>query len=105
MALELGELAQLKLAAIARHVSQTGSAGPFHDWGAEARDAYLSTEHYRLAVERRGRPSPSTGGVTCRAELLRRPRLREALRGPLVRSTGRIGPVWRYPSPAHGQSA
>ena len=32
LALELGELAQLKLAAISRHVSQTGSAGPFHDW-------------------------------------------------------------------------
>ncbi len=47
---ELGELAQLKLAAITRHVSQTGSAGAFHDWGAEARDAYLATEHYRLAA-------------------------------------------------------
>ena len=33
LALELGDLAQLKLAAISRHVSQTGSAGPFHDWG------------------------------------------------------------------------
>lgn len=50
LALELGDLAQLKLAAITRHVSQTGSAGPFHDWGAEARDAWLSTEHYRLAA-------------------------------------------------------
>ena len=29
LALELGELAQLKLAAITRHVSQTGSDGPF----------------------------------------------------------------------------
>jgi LmbE family N-acetylglucosaminyl deacetylase len=48
--LELGEMAQLKLAAITRHVSQTGSAGPFHDWGAEARDTYLATEHYRLAA-------------------------------------------------------
>jgi LmbE family N-acetylglucosaminyl deacetylase len=48
--LELGEMAQLKLAAITRHVSQTGSAGPFHDWGAEARDAYIATEHYRLAA-------------------------------------------------------
>src|SRR5688572_24584641 len=46
---ELGDMAQLKLAAISRHVSQTGSAGPFHDWGAEARDAFLATEHYRLA--------------------------------------------------------
>jgi LmbE family N-acetylglucosaminyl deacetylase len=50
LSIELGELAQLKLAAISRHVSQTGSAGPFHDWGAEARDAFLATEQYRLAV-------------------------------------------------------
>ena len=50
LALELGEMAQLKLAAITRHVSQTGSAGPFHDWGADVRDAYLATEHYRLAA-------------------------------------------------------
>jgi LmbE family N-acetylglucosaminyl deacetylase len=50
IALELGELAQLKLAAISRHVSQTGSAGPFHDWGADVRDAWLGTEHYRLAA-------------------------------------------------------
>jgi LmbE family N-acetylglucosaminyl deacetylase len=48
--IELGELAQLKLAAITRHVSQTGSAGPFHDWGSERRDAWLGTEHYRLAA-------------------------------------------------------
>ncbi|MGH2402200.1 MAG: PIG-L family deacetylase [Candidatus Limnocylindria bacterium] len=50
VALELGELAQLKLAAITRHVSQTGSAGPFHDWGSERREAWLGTEHYRLAA-------------------------------------------------------
>jgi LmbE family N-acetylglucosaminyl deacetylase len=50
VSLEVGELAQLKLAAITRHVSQTGSGGPFHDWGAEARDAYLAREHYRLAA-------------------------------------------------------
>jgi LmbE family N-acetylglucosaminyl deacetylase len=50
IALELGELAQLKLAAITRHVSQTGSGGPFHDWGAEVRDVWLGTEHYRLAA-------------------------------------------------------
>jgi LmbE family N-acetylglucosaminyl deacetylase len=48
--LELGELAQLKLAAISRHVSQTGSVGPFHDWDPEAREAWLGTEHYRLAA-------------------------------------------------------
>jgi LmbE family N-acetylglucosaminyl deacetylase len=46
--IELGELAQLKLAAIARHVTQTGSAGPFHDWTPEMRDGFLATEHYRL---------------------------------------------------------
>jgi LmbE family N-acetylglucosaminyl deacetylase len=50
VALELGDLAQLKLAAISRHVSQTGSAGPFHDWEPSARDALLSREHYRLAA-------------------------------------------------------
>ncbi|MBW3613677.1 MAG: PIG-L family deacetylase [Chloroflexi bacterium] len=50
IALELGEFAQLKLAAISRHVSQTGSAGPFHDWEREARDAYLAKEYYRLAA-------------------------------------------------------
>lgn len=48
--LELGELAQLKLAAISRHVTQTGSVGPFHDWGSDARGAWLASEHYRLAA-------------------------------------------------------
>ena len=46
--LELGDLAQLKLAAIGRHVTQTGSAGPFHDWRPDVRDGFLATEHYRL---------------------------------------------------------
>jgi LmbE family N-acetylglucosaminyl deacetylase len=50
LALELGELSKLKRAAISRHVSQTGSAGPFHDWTPEMRDGFLSTEHYRLAA-------------------------------------------------------
>jgi len=50
VALELGELAQLKLAAISRHVSQTGSEGPFTAWGPEATSAWLGTEHYRLAA-------------------------------------------------------
>ena len=59
LALELGELAQLKLAAISRHVSQTGSAGPFHDWGADARGAWLATEHYRLAAS--ALPAPVDG--------------------------------------------
>jgi LmbE family N-acetylglucosaminyl deacetylase len=49
LTLELGELAQLKLASIARHVSQVGSGGPFHDWSPEVRDEFLATEHYRLA--------------------------------------------------------
>jgi LmbE family N-acetylglucosaminyl deacetylase len=57
--LELGELARLKLAAISRHVSQTGSAGPFHDWGSEARDAFLATESYRLAAS--ALPAPVDG--------------------------------------------
>ena len=56
VALELGEMAQLKLAAISRHVSQTGSAGPFHDWGSDQRDAWLATEHYRLAASALGTP-------------------------------------------------
>ena len=49
LTLELGELAEVKLAAIRRHVSQTGSAGPFHDWRPEVRDAFLAAEHYRLS--------------------------------------------------------
>ena len=56
----VGELAQLKLAAIRRHVSQTGSVGPFHDWSPEMRDAYLATEHYRLV--RSNLPVPAGGG-------------------------------------------
>jgi LmbE family N-acetylglucosaminyl deacetylase len=57
VAIELGELAQLKLAAISRHVSQTGSAGPFHDWGSDRRDAWLGTEHYRLAASALATPA------------------------------------------------
>jgi LmbE family N-acetylglucosaminyl deacetylase len=49
LTLELRELTELKLAAIGRHVSQTGTAGAFRDWSPEERDQYLSTEHYRLA--------------------------------------------------------
>jgi N-acetylglucosamine malate deacetylase 2 len=60
LTLELGDLAQLKEAAIARHVSQTGSAGPFHDWTPEMRTAYLGTEHYRLAHS--NLPVPAGGG-------------------------------------------
>ncbi len=67
LTLELGELAQVKLAAIRRHVSQTGSAGPFHDWRPAVRDAYLGSEHYRLAHSNlpvpagSGAPVPETG--------------------------------------------
>jgi LmbE family N-acetylglucosaminyl deacetylase len=60
IAFDLGELAQLKLAAISRHVSQTGSDGPFADWGPEMRDAFLATEHYRLA--RSNVPVPAGAG-------------------------------------------
>jgi N-acetylglucosamine malate deacetylase 2 len=49
LSLELGELTPLKLAAIARHVSQTGSDGPFHGWPPEVRDRFLGVERYRLA--------------------------------------------------------
>jgi LmbE family N-acetylglucosaminyl deacetylase len=48
LTLDLGEMARLKLAAINRHVSQTGSVGPFHDWPVDVRDAWLASEHYRL---------------------------------------------------------
>jgi hypothetical protein len=63
LALELGELAQLKLAAISRHVSQTGSAGPFHDWDPAAREAWLSTEHYRLAASALGEPAQNESSL------------------------------------------
>jgi len=62
LTLELGELAQVKLGAIRRHVSQTGSAGPFHDWRPEVRDAFLGTEHYRLA--RSNLPVPAGAPVS-----------------------------------------
>jgi len=62
LSIELGDMAKLKLAAISRHVSQTGSAGPFHDWGAERRDAYLATEHYRLAAS--ALPEPAAAEAT-----------------------------------------
>lgn len=59
LTLELGELARLKLAAITRHVTQTGSNGPFDDWTAEMRDRFLASEHYRLA--RSNLPIPAGG--------------------------------------------
>ena len=52
--LALGELVPLKLAAIERHVSQTGSDGPFAGWDPDRRDAWLADEHYRLAVSNVG---------------------------------------------------
>jgi N-acetylglucosamine malate deacetylase 2 len=61
LSLVLGELAQLKLAAISRHVSQTGSGGPFHDWTPEMRDGYLATEHYRLVRSNLPVPAGGTG--------------------------------------------
>lgn len=67
LTLELGELAPLKLSAIARHVTQTGSAGPFHDWSAEERDRYLATESYRLA--RSNLPVPAGGGAAAERSL------------------------------------
>lgn len=63
LAVELGEFAQLKLAAISRHVSQTGSAGPFHDWEREARDAYLAKEYYRLAASALPVPADGEAGL------------------------------------------
>jgi LmbE family N-acetylglucosaminyl deacetylase len=48
LTIELGELAPLKLAAINRHVTQTGSDGAFSDWTDADRDAYLGSESYRL---------------------------------------------------------
>ncbi len=76
VAIELGDLAQLKLAAISRHVSQTGQAGPFHDWGSERREAWLGTEHYRLTAS----ALPHAGGRRAvpfrRADLTQRPSIR-----------------------------
>jgi len=63
LSIDLGELARLKLAAISRHVSQTGSAGPFHDWGADRRDAFLAAEHYRLAASVLPAPVGGEGGL------------------------------------------
>jgi len=60
LSLELGDLAQLKLAAIDRHISQTGSGGAFSDWPANVRDQYLATESYRLA--RSNLPVPAAIG-------------------------------------------
>ena len=58
VAVELADLVPLKLAAIERHVSQTGSDGPFAGWDPALRDSWLASEHYRLAVSNvAGRPA------------------------------------------------
>ena len=61
VSVRLGELTSLKLAAIERHVTQTGSAGPFAGWDPGTRDAWLGTEHYRLAASNLG-GSAAAGG-------------------------------------------
>ncbi len=48
LTLELGDMAPLKLAAINRHVTQTGSDGAFSDWTDADRETYLARESYRL---------------------------------------------------------
>jgi len=63
VALSLGDLALLKLAAIERHVSQTGSAGPYAGWDPAVRDEWLATEHYRLAVSNIGAAKPTDAGA------------------------------------------
>ena len=91
LALELGELAQLKLAAISRHVSQTGSAGPFHDWGAEAatRTSRPSTTASPPA------PSPSRRAAASASMASSTGSARRSSQRALLRSVGRIGPAWR----------
>ena len=61
VAVRLGDLAPLKLAAIERHVSQTGSDGPFSGWDPAVRDEWLGAEHYRLAVSHVSSPSSPAG--------------------------------------------
>lgn len=61
VAVSLGELIPLKLAAIQRHVSQTGSDGPFAGWDPAVRDNWLSAEHYRLAVSNLAGSIPPVG--------------------------------------------
>jgi N-acetyl-1-D-myo-inositol-2-amino-2-deoxy-alpha-D-glucopyranoside deacetylase len=61
--LALGELVPLKLAAIERHVSQTGSDGPFAGWDPGRRDAWLADEHYRLAVSNLAAASGAESGL------------------------------------------
>lgn len=67
LTLELGDLVDLKLQAISRHVTQTGSGGPFEDWSTDERNAYLATEHYRLA--RSNIPVPAGAAQTAESSL------------------------------------
>jgi LmbE family N-acetylglucosaminyl deacetylase len=60
VSVELGDLAPLKLAAMNRHVTQTGSEGAFRDWTDADRDAYLARESYRLV--RSNLPVPAAAG-------------------------------------------
>jgi LmbE family N-acetylglucosaminyl deacetylase len=64
VAISLGDLVPLKLAAIERHVSQTGSAGPFVGWDPNVRDGWLAAEHYRLALSNVASYSPPAGAET-----------------------------------------
>lgn len=66
LTLELGDLAGVKLAAIACHVSQVGSGEPFGDWSDAGRERYLGSESYRLvrsrvAVPAGEGPQPESG--------------------------------------------
>ncbi len=65
--IDLGEVAALKLAAINRHVTQTGSGGAFSDWSAADRDRYLASEAYRLA--RSNLPVPAGSGDAVESSL------------------------------------
>lgn len=63
VAVRLGDLVPLKLAAIERHVTQTGSSGPFPGWDPAVRDAWIGTEHYRLAVSNVGAATATESGL------------------------------------------
>ena len=67
LTLELGDLTALKLAAIGRHVSQTGSDGPFRDWSSAERDAFLGSESYRLVKS--NLPVPAGGPAAAEKDL------------------------------------
>lgn len=62
--ISLGDLVPLKLAAIERHVSQTGSNGPFATWDPAVRDSWLGAEHYRLALSNVASPGQAVDAET-----------------------------------------